>query len=77
MKTAIATVIFGLFSMQSAQAADCYSYSDYESVNNNIAACYGIPAAQEAETVATVQGAFMSASSQSSYLSGNEYAAAA
>lgn len=79
MKTIAATLFFGLLSAQSAMAADCFSYSDYESVNNNTAACIG-PIAQQAEPVPvfqlSYQLSYQIAYSQSSYQSGNEYAAA-
>ena len=76
MKTIIATVIFALFSMQSAQAAECYSGSDHASADNNIAAGCGTPVAQQPETAAVVQVGSPTPYLQSSYRSGNEYAAA-
>lgn len=72
-KAALATLLFGLFSMQSALAADCYSYTDYESLNNSPAACIG-SVAQQSESV--VQDTLLTAFLQSSWKSGNEYAAA-
>ena len=76
MKTVIATVIFGLFSMQSAQAAECSSCPDHKSVDNDIAVCCGTPVAAQPETVAVVQGGSPTPYLQSSFRSGNEYAAA-
>ncbi len=45
MKRIIPALIFGLFSAQSALAGSCYSYTDYESVSNDPAACLGSAAA--------------------------------
>jgi hypothetical protein len=73
MKTIAATLFFGLLSAQSAMAAECFSYTDYENVNNNTVACIG-RVANQAEPVAA--GAYQIAILQSSYLNGNEYAAA-
>ena len=79
MKTIAITLFFGLLSAQSAMAAECLSYSDYENVNNNTVACIG-PVAQQAELVPVLklsyQLSYNLSSLQSSYQDGNEYAAA-
>ena len=75
MKTIAATLFFGLLSAQSAMAAECFSYSDYENVNNNTVACIS-PVVQQVEPLAVFQLPYQLAYLQSSYLSGNEYAAA-
>jgi len=79
MKTIAATLFFGLLSAQSAMAAECFSYSDYENVNNNTVACIS-PVAQQAEPLPVLklsyQLSYKLSSLQSSYQDGNEYAAA-
>ena len=79
MKTIAATLFFGLLSAQSAMATECYSYSDYENVNNNTVACIS-PVAQQAEPLPVLklsyQLSYKLSSLQSSYREGNEYAAA-
>ena len=75
MKTIAATLFFGLLSAQSAMAAECFSYSDYENVNNNTVACIG-PVAQQAELVPVLRLSYQLSYLQSSYQEGNEYAAA-
>ena len=79
MKTIAATLFFGLLSAQSAMAAECFSYSDYESVNNNTVACIS-PVIQQTELVPVLQLSYQLSYKlsylQSSYQAGNEYAAA-
>jgi len=79
MKTIAATLFFGLLSAQSAMAAECFSYSDYENVNNNTVACIS-PVIQQAELAPVLklcyQLSYKLSYLQSSYQAGNEYAAA-
>ena len=79
MKTIAATLFFGLLSAQSAMATECFSYSDYENVNNNTVACIS-PVAQQAEPLPVLklsyQLSYKLSYLQSSYQEGNEYAAA-
>ena len=79
MKTIAATLFFGLLSAQSAMAAECISYANYENVNNNTVACIS-PVAQQTELVPVLQLSYQLSyklsALQSSYQDGNEYAAA-
>ena len=79
MKTVAATLFFGLFAAQSTMAAECFSYSDHERVNNDSAACIS-PVIQQAELVPVLQLSYQLSyklsALQSSYQDGNEYAAA-
>ncbi|NWG86464.1 MAG: hypothetical protein HXY26_02965 [Hydrogenophilaceae bacterium] len=83
MKHSLIALVVGTFFAGTASAAGvqaCYSYSDYESVNNNPALCLG-----SAETVAITQvqlamvrddAMLIQVNDETIYVPENEYAAA-
>ena len=72
MKTVAATLFFGLLAAQSTMAAECFSYSDHERVNNDSAARQAapVPVFQLSYQLSFLQ-------LQSSYPRGDKYASAA